>query len=375
MVSIFGSTGTIGQKALSIAKSNGFEIVVISGNRNHGLLIEQALECAPKYVCVSDEARNQIVRDALSGSSTEVIPHKEMCNVASIDVDCCIMAISGIAALAPTFACIGHAKKLALATKEVIICGGRYLMNRAQDEGTKIIPVDSEHSAIYQCLEGNTPQDINQMILTASGGPFLYREESELANVTVDEALKHPNWRMGKKITIDSATLINKALEMIEASILFDIPIDRINPLIHRESIIHGMVSFADGTFKAVLSQPDMSIPISFAMNYPERKPLDIGAVDFYDIEALRFTRPKSWQTRNMAIAYSVVNERKSIAFNVANEAVVQKFLDGEIRFSEIYDNILKVLDKAESENVGSYEDIVGIIEYTHAIRELLKCL
>ncbi|MDR1233730.1 MAG: 1-deoxy-D-xylulose-5-phosphate reductoisomerase [Holosporales bacterium] len=363
-VSIFGSTGTIGQKAFSIASSNNFEIVAIIGNRNYRCLIEQVLKCLPKYVCVSDDASFKIVRDALSGARKriEVVPNSELVNVASIDVDCCVMAMSGIAALGPTFACLGHAKNLAIATKEVIISGGQYLMNQAHEKKTKIIPVDSEHSAIYQCLEEGNPDAINQIILTASGGPFLGRTEDDLDNVTIDEALAHPNWKMGKKVTIDSATMINKAIEMIEASILFDIPITKIKPLIHRESIIHGMICFVDGTFKAVLSSPDMSIPISFAMNYPNRNPLNTDRIDFYDLGSLTFTKPKQWQSRNMGLAYSVMDSRKVIAFNVANEMAVQSFLDGRIRFSEIYEYIVRILDKAEPENVNSYEDIVRII-------------
>lgn len=246
-ISIFGSTGSIGQKALKIAQKSNFEVVSISGNRNHKKLIEQAEYYHPKYVCVSDYEAFEIVKDALIGKDTEVLPESEMNNISKLETDCFVMAISGIAGLEPTFSALGHTKRLAIATKEVIISAGDLLINFAKNYNTEIIPIDSEHSAIFQCIQGEK-NVVKEIILTASGGPFVDFEEDDLRKVTLSDALKHPNWTMGNKITIDSATLINKALEIIEASYLFNFPIENITPLIHPSSIIHGMVRFCDGS-------------------------------------------------------------------------------------------------------------------------------
>ena len=363
-ISIFGSTGTIGRKALELASINNFEIVAISGNKNHDLLIEQAKLFNPKYVSVSDKNSFEIVKNSLS-NNIDVVPESEIENIAQIDVDCCVMAISGNSGLIPTFQCLGHAKRLAIATKEVIISGGILLKNKASQLGTEIIPIDSEHNAIFQSIANENKDEVNKLILTASGGAFLDYEEKDLENVTLQDALRHPNWNMGKKITIDSATMINKALEIIEAAYLFDIQISKVDALIHPNSIIHGMVLFNDGTFKSIMSYPDMMLPISFAINYPVRKACFMKGIDFTEIENLNFRKPKDWQKKNINLAYQAFNEKKSITFNAANELAVQKFMDGSIKFLDIHKLIVKILEKSESENIDSIDDILDIISQT----------
>ena len=361
-ISIFGSTGCVGKKALNLAILNNFEVVAISGNNNHEEVINQARLCNPKYVCMTNNDSYNIVKSELSSLDIEVLDGSALDDIAKIDIDISVMAIAGNAALSPTFSCLGHAKRLAIATKEAIISGGSFLMNEASKKGTSIIPIDSEHNAIFQCIENENKYDINKIILTASGGPFLDLSENELDMVTSKEALKHPNWIMGKKITIDSATLINKALEMIEAAYLFDMNIEKIEPLIHPESIIHGMVFFNDGSFKASISSPDMNLPISYSLNYPIRKPCFMKSLDFTDIAALTFKQPKSWQKRNMDLAYLAFSEKKVIAFNIANEIAVKSFLQDEIKFSDIYRFVLDIMNTSEKEEINSVGDIFELI-------------
>ncbi|MDR1476183.1 MAG: 1-deoxy-D-xylulose-5-phosphate reductoisomerase [Holosporales bacterium] len=363
--SIFGSTGTIGQKAAQVAMDNYFEIVALTGGRNFDLLIKQALKYRPKYIGIAYEEGYSIVREAVSGIGIEVVFGEEINELASMAVDCCVMAISGRngAAIGPTLACLGNARRLAIASKEAIIAGGKFLVNRAKLLGTEILPIDSEHSAIFQCLSREDKTAIDRVILTASGGPFLGLEESELSeNATIQAALHHPKWKMGPKITIDSATLINKAFEIIEAAILFDIEIDKITPIIHPESIIHGLIEFNDKTLKAVLSTPDMILPISFAMNYPCRKSYLANQLDLCNIGKLQFIEQKEWQKRNMNLAYQAFNEKKLIAFSISDEIAVSKFLRGQIKFEQIYEFIIKTLNHSECEKIESYDDIKEII-------------
>ena len=361
IISIFGSTGTVGKKALKSAISSGFEVLLLTGNKNCDLMIEQAKLANPKYICMISSKAFKIVKSALEGSTTEVLPASELQNLCQIKTDCAVMAISGNAGIIPTFSLIGNTKKLAIATKEAIISGGDLLLALAKKNKTEIIPIDSEHNAVFQCLKGEDKKDISKIILTASGGAFLNFEEKDLEHVRPKDALKHPNWNMGKKITIDSATLINKALEIIEAHYLFALDIKKIEALIHPESIIHGMVAFLDGSFKALLASPDMMMPISFAINYPHKSSCDIKNLDFEKISNLTFRSPKSWQRRNIDLAYTAVHEKKVITFNLANEKFVYDFIDGKIKFSDIYTKICSVLETAQKETVNSLNDIIEI--------------
>ena len=362
-VAIWGSTGIIGTTALKIAMNSGYRIVAIIGNKNHKLLIEQAKLAKPEYVGVADRQSYEIVKDTLSIGKIEVLTATEFENLAKLDVTCSVMAIAGHASLQPTFACIGHAQRLAIASKEAIISGGKLLQTVAKEKGTEIIPIDSEHNSILQCLLGENKTSIKELILTASGGAFADFDENEFKNVTLQDALKHPNWQMGIKNTIDSATLFNKALELIEASYLFDINITKIKAIIHPNSIIHAMVKFMDNSYKSLMSFPDMKLPISYALNYPNRCECNLPELDFEQIYNLSFKKPKAWQRRNINLAYYAVQEKKVIAFNIANEVVVSKFITGKLQFAEIYKYVIEILAHSQAENVNSFEDIQAIIQ------------
>ena len=362
-VAIWGSTGVIGTTALKIAMDSGYRIVAIIGNKNHKLLIEQAKLAKPEYVGVADRQSYEIVKDTLSTGKIEVLTATEFENLAKLDVTCSVMAIAGHASLQPTFACIGHAQRLAIASKEAIISGGKLLQTVAKEKGTEIIPIDSEHNSILQCLLGENKTSIKELILTASGGAFADFDENEFKNVTLQDALKHPNWQMGIKNTIDSATLFNKALELIEASYLFDINITKIKAIIHPNSIIHAMVKFMDNSYKSLMSFPDMKLPISYALNYPNRCECNLPELDFEQIYNLSFKKPKAWQRRNINLAYYAVQEKKVIAFNIANEVAVSKFITGKLQFAEIYKYVIEILAHSQAENVNSFEDIQAIIQ------------
>ncbi|MDR1365400.1 MAG: 1-deoxy-D-xylulose-5-phosphate reductoisomerase [Holosporales bacterium] len=360
-ITIFGSTGVIGQKSIEAAYSAGYEIVAITGHKNCEELIRQAGVCRPRYVCCSDPDSYKKVKSEIMGA--KVLPGNEIANISKLEVDCCVMAIAGIASFPPTFACLGHAKRLAIASKEAILLGGKILMDSAKSGNTEIIPLDSEHNAIFRCLQHESQSSVSGIILTASGGSFLDFTEDSLKRVTISDALKNPNWRMGAKVTIDSATLINKAIEIIEASILFDLPINKVSYVIHPESIIHGLAQFHDNSYKALLSYPDMMGPISYAINHQEQQfRCSTPSLNFVDIKKLTFRSPRAWQKRNADLAYSVFNEGKIIAFSIANEIAVSEFLNGRIKFCEIYDSIVRMLNACDRENIGSYDDITALV-------------
>ncbi|MDR0695554.1 MAG: 1-deoxy-D-xylulose-5-phosphate reductoisomerase [Holosporales bacterium] len=376
-ISILGSTGKIGEKAVEIAKLCHLNVVAISGHNNYDKLLRQVNDndlAPPPFVCVTTDEGYLKVRDILAGRpNISVLPPSEIDNIARLEVDCCVMAISGNAAVSPVFASLGHAKRLAIANKESIVSGGKLLIDTAIASGTEIIPIDSEHNAIFQCLAGENIEDVAEIILTASGGPFLDLEEESLGRVTVADALRHPKWDMGRKITVDSATLINKALEIIEASYLFaprssQLPIKKIRSLLHPDSVIHGLVKFKDGVIKAAMSVQDMKLPISFAINYPERQCHTNSTVDFEQIGKLTFKRPTMWQKRNIDLAYTAHNEKKVIALNVANEIAVARFLSGQINFNEIYHLIVDIMNTANPENITSKEDIFEAIRRVRAV-------
>lgn len=336
-LSIWGSTGVIGSKAFEIGRRSGFKIEAIVGNTNHQELIAQAKIAHPRYVGVYNREAFEIVKKELQSTEVQVISNEELPKLAHFYVDCCVMAVSGSIGLDYTQECLGHTKRIAIATKEALISGGKTLMQCAFEKKTEIIPIDSEHNAIFQCLVGEDSKNISELILTASGGPFLNYDEEDLKNVTIEQALNHPNWRMGKKNSIDSATCINKALEIIEASILFDIDISKIKVLIHPVSIIHGAIKFRDGSIKALLSQPDMNIPISYALNFPNRASSKNSDFDILNLSKLEFIPPKPWQQRNINLAYQAMGKNKAHKLNIANEIAVEKFLAGELKFSDIF--------------------------------------
>ncbi len=362
-ISIFGSTGTVGIKALNVAKQKKMQIYALVAKSNYKLLIDQAISVHPKYVCVTDNNAFKIVQEALAGTEITVLPGLEINDLAKESVDILFMSISGSKALEPTFYCLGKVKRLAIASKEAILLGGELLIDKARQLKTEIVPVDSEHNAIFRCLLGESKDAIQDITLTASGGSFVDFEECELEKITPDMALKHPNWNMGAKITIDSSTLINKALEIIEASYLFGFDSKCIKALIHQESIIHGIATYKDSSSKMIAYEPDMIVPISHAITYPDFNTNSLKQICFQDIKRLTFRSPKAWQKRNIELAYQAISEHKVIAFNIANEIAVYKFLHNEIKFNEIYYFILNVLDRSKTEKCTSIEDIKNTID------------
>ena len=365
-INIFGSTGSVGKKAFEIARLNHFEIVALTCNKNHDEIIQQAKICQPKHICVTNQQSFSIVKNALSKEKINIVDGSELKNIAKIKVDIGVMAIAGNPGIVPTFAMLGHVKRLAIATKEAIISGGELLIEQAKLLHTEIMPLDSEHNALFQCLHNENISDIEKLIITASGGPFLNFSERDLQNITPSDATANPNWSMGKKISIDSSTLINKAMEIIETAYLFSIPITKIVPLVHPESLIHAMAQFQDGILKATIYSPDMAFPISYGLNYPSRKPCSAKAIDFSELTNFSFKKPMDWQKRNMNLAYTAFADKKVIAFNAANTVAVHAFLNNQIKFLDIYNIVAKTLEFAKKETIASVQDIMEIITETN---------
>lgn len=333
-VYIAGSTGSIGTQALAVCKKHNIRVVGLSCGKNAQLLAHQAKEFGVKYVHIGDEAGYHLVKELLPNCEVAT-GEDELCRqIAESDADTLLDAIVGSAGLKPAISGIKSRKKLALANKETIVCAGQLIMDLAKQHGVTIFPVDSEHSAIFQCLLGNRDCDVKRILLTASGGPFFHRED--LSNIRPEDALKHPNWDMGNKITIDSATLMNKGLEVIEAYHLFGHK--PIKVLVHRESIIHSMVEYADHAIMAQLGTPDMTIPIQLALTYPERFESDAGEVDFVKLGTLSFYEPDSEKFRCLQLAYNAlaIGGTMPCVLNGANEVAVDAFLKGRISFLDI---------------------------------------
>lgn len=341
-LAIFGSTGSIGTQALEIVKANPtlFSIEVLVAYNNSELLVEQAKLFKPNVVVIANEALYTTVRDQLKDEPVKIYAGNEaVCQVMEMDsFELVVMAIVGFAALKPTMAAIRNKKTLALANKECLVVAGEHLAKMVKEYKTSIIPVDSEHSAIFQCLMGEAHNEVDKILLTASGGPFFRFSLDEMGKITPKMALQNPNWHMGNKVTIDSATLMNKGLEAMEASWLFALNDSQIEILIHPQSIIHSMVTFADGSTKAQLSQPDMRLPIQYAMTFPDRKPTLVAPLDLARIGALTFEAPDVKKFRNLALAFEAMKIGGSLpcVLNAANEIAVQAFLEDKVGFLNI---------------------------------------
>ncbi len=341
-VAIFGSTGSIGKQALEIITANPhlFSVEVLVAYNNVDLLVEQAQLFKPNVVVVANETHYSTVQDRLKEEDIKIYAGpKAICQVMEMEsFQLVIMAIVGFAALRPTIAAIQNKKILALANKECLVVAGEQLSKMMIENKTHIIPVDSEHSAIFQCLAGEGKNAIEKILLTASGGPFFQMNLSEMANITPQMALQHPNWNMGAKVTIDSATMMNKGLEAMEAAWLFGIEAQQIEVLVHPQSIVHSMVTFADGSTKAQLSQPDMRLPIQYAMTYPERIPSLVKPLNLAQTGTLTFESPDVKKFRNLALAYEALKIGGSLpcVLNAANEIAVEAFLQQKIGFLNI---------------------------------------
>lgn len=340
-LSVLGSTGSIGTQTLDVAGRLGLHVAALTANRNITLLEEQARRFRPALVAVMDEAAAKELRVRLQDTSVRVVPGMEgLCEAATApQADLVLNAVVGMVGLRPTLEAIGAHKRLALANKETLVAGGALVMEAARKNGVEILPVDSEHSAVFQCLMACKPKrDLSRIILTASGGPFFGKKREELASVTPAQALRHPNWSMGAKVTIDSATMMNKGLEVIEASWLFSLPDDRIDVVVHRESIIHSMVVMNDNAVLAQLGPADMRLPIQFALTFPRRMPSPVESLDFAKVRNLTFYEPDTEAFPCLRLCREALC-RGGLApavANAANEQAVRLFLDGKIGFNDI---------------------------------------
>ena len=362
-VAILGSTGSIGTQALDVIRKHRdlFDVEVLTAGQNAGLLIEQALQFVPSYVVIADESQYHDVKDALSLLPIQVLTGTQALSdvVTLTSVDIVLTAMVGFAGLAPTVKALKSGKNIALANKETLVVAGSLIMQLARDHGSEIVPVDSEHSAIFQCLAGEKPETIEKLILTASGGPFRGMNLRQLQNVTCKEALNHPKWCMGNKVTIDSASLMNKGLEVIEASWLFGIEPDKIEVVIHPQSVIHSFVQFIDGSIKAQLGLPDMKLPIQYALGYPSRINSDFPRLDFSDCGNFTFEKPDHDLFRNLRLAYEAIRTGGNMPciMNAANEVVVDAFLQEKIRFLDMPGIIRDTMSKVTFLSEPSLED------------------
>lgn len=364
-IAILGSTGSIGTQALEVirAHQDKFVVEVLTAHHNADLLIQQSLEFQPNVVVIVDEKQYQKVWDALTPHDIKVYTGaKALASVVEMEfIDLVLTATVGYAGVLPTINAIRAGKSIALANKETLVVAGALITRLAQEKGVSIYPVDSEHSAIFQCLAGEFHNPVEKIILTASGGPFRGKDHQFLENVTKKEALKHPNWDMGAKVTIDSATLMNKGLEVIEAKWLFGLRPEQIEVIVHPQSVIHSLVQFEDSSIKAQLGLPDMRLPIQYALSYPERLPADFPRFNFMDYPSLTFEQPDTETFRSLLLAYEALEKAGNMPciLNAANEVVVSEFLKDKISFLNMPDIVEACMTKVSFIPDPEYNDFV----------------
>jgi len=375
-LTILGSTGSIGTNTLKVieANQNLLKVKYLTAGSNAEELIKQSLQVNPKSVAITDDSKYLQVKEALSGTEIEVLSGRE--GILEIskqeDVDLVLNSIVGAPGLEPTYNALMAGKDIALSNKESLVMAGEIIMDLAKQKGLQILPVDSEHSAIFQCLVGEDKESVNKLLLTGSGGPFRIRDFSTFDEIKPENALKHPTWAMGRKITIDSSTMMNKGLEVIEAKWLFDIDLDNIEVVIHPQSIIHSMVEFVDGSIKAQLGLPDMKLPIQYAIFYPERKNIKWENTNFAKIGKMTFEEPDFKKFPCLKLAYDSLNRGGTAPaiLNVVNEEAVYAFLDGKIKYTDIPKLIEKALSKI---NVTDDPNIHQILEIEQIAKEFIK--
>lgn len=379
-LSILGSTGSIGVSTLEIAAAHRdrFQVVALTAGNNLELLKKQIEAFSPQLVAVVSEESAAALRKALPDGKTEVLSGVPglIATATLSDVDMVVAAIVGAAGLVPTAAAVNAGKDVALANKETLVTAGHLIMRMAREKGIKLYPVDSEHSAVFQSLQGHRCEDVKRIILTASGGPFLNFPLEKLAQVSVADALSHPNWSMGQKISIDSASMMNKGLEVIEARWLFDMPGERIAVNIHPQSIVHSMVEYVDGCVMAQLGVPDMKAPIAYALTYPERVQTRVKPLDLTDLSGLTFFNPDHVRFPALRLAYRAMNDGESMptVLNAANEVAVEAFLNGRIRFTDIPRAIEKTMDVHQPHSLNSIEEVLQVDRWgREKTREMLK--
>jgi len=386
-ISILGSTGSIGVSTLRLLEETGrvgedYEIVALTGGRNADLLCEQALKFRPRITVLNDKAQWPLVKDRLAGSGLEVACGDDaIVAAAARSADWVMAAIVGIAGLKPVWAAAGTGATIALANKESLVCCGRALLDRVGAAGGRVLPVDSEHNAIFQVLDARQADKVSRLILTASGGPFFGRTREQLRGVTVEQALKHPNWSMGAKITIDSATLANKGLEFIEAAILFDMPPDRIDVVVHPQSVIHSLVEYADGSSLAQLGTPDMRVPISYCLGWPDRVRWNAPKLDLKTIGQLSFFEPDTTAFPMLRLAREALEAGLCGVYNAANEVCVQAFLEKRIDFLQVAEFVEMAMMRAQLPSIASIrhasrdrtvEDMDIALDIDSGVRELV---
>ena len=361
---ILGSTGSIGRQSVAVCEHLGIRVSAMTTNRNVDLLLEQAARLKPEYVAAFDEAASAKLREALSGSGITVgAPGEEGLRAAAVweNTDCVVTAVSGAVGLRPTLDAIGAKRRIALANKETLVCAGSIVMARARETGAEIVPVDSEHSAIFQCLDGRRGE-LRKILLTGSGGPFRGWTRERTKDVTPERAVKHPNWSMGAKISVDSATMMNKGLEFIEAMHLFGVTPDDIEVLIHPESVVHSAVELVDGTVIAQLGVPDMSLPIQYALTWPERCESESGRLDLTAMSGLHFMKPDLERMPCLALAMDCARRggNAPAVMSAANEVAVGMFLSGKLGYNEIYESVEYALGRIGFIAEPSLEDILS---------------
>lgn len=374
-LTILGSTGSIGTQALDVVDMRGYEVVALTADSNYKLLEQQIRKYKPEYAALSNEEAAKTLRTLVADTDTKVLSGKEgIIECARLgDSDTVLNSIVGIAGLAPTVAAIDEGKNIALANKETLVAGGKIVMDKAKEKGVAILPVDSEHSAIFQCLQGmNKKAELKSIILTASGGPFFGKTKDELRDVTVAQALKHPNWEMGAKITVDSASMMNKGLELIEAVWLFDVAPDMVDIVVHRESIIHSLIEYNDNSVIAQLGVPDMRIPIQYALTYPDRFPSPVKKLNLWDYQKLTFYKPDYETFRCLELCREAIARGGlyPCVANGANEMANELFRKGEIGFLEIADKVQLAMESVEDKKNHTLDDV---FEYDRIARQLVR--
>ncbi|MBS1257414.1 MAG: 1-deoxy-D-xylulose 5-phosphate reductoisomerase [Candidatus Scalindua arabica] len=378
-VVILGSTGSIGTSTLDVIRNlkHKYKVVALSANSQWELLAKQVNEFKPEYVSLADERCVESLRNSLSGNSVQILNGKDSVRtiVSKQNVDIVLSAIVGGAGLPAAIEVVKNRKTLALANKEALVMAGGLIMPMAKENGVNIIPVDSEHSAVLQALRSGHRNEVKKIIITASGGPFRNHPKEKLSEVTKEEALNHPTWNMGQKITIDSATLMNKALEVIEAKWLFGLDATQIEVVIHPESIVHSLVEFCDGSVIAQMGLPDMKVPIQFALTYPDRENGNTKTLDLAKLGTLNFQKPDMDKFPALRLGYEVVEKGGTMGatFNAANEVAVQSFLNNKIKFTDITKTVEHVMKEHNFIKDPTLQDIMGADEY--ARKETKKCL
>ena len=375
-IALLGSTGSIGTQTLDVVRHypNDFQVTALAASSNIKRLEEQIREFKPKMAVVFNEDKALELKHNVQDLDIEILSGMEGLLAAATEesADVVLTAVVGMIGIRPTIAAIEAGKDIALANKETLVTAGHLIMPLAKEKGVKILPVDSEHSAIFQCLQGENRGQIHKILLTASGGPFRGRTLEQMKNIQVEDALKHPNWVMGRKITIDSATMVNKGLEVIEARWLFDVNLDQIQVVVHPESVIHSAVEFDDSAVIAQLGTPDMRLPIQYALFYPDRKPLGGEWLDLFKLSALHFEKPNLEVFKGLQLAYDALNIGGSMptVFNAANELAVAKFLDRKIKFLDIPEIIGEAMEKHTAVKSPSLEVILDTEKATYEFIE-----